>query len=67
MDDRLPTVSGRLIYGQNLSQPDEFWVPLVEKAYAKYIALSSFSSSSCLSIYRNVVGFTKKTHFYVHL
>jgi len=36
VDDRLPTINGQLIYGSNLSQPNEFWVPLVEKAYAKY-------------------------------
>jgi hypothetical protein len=35
IDDRLPTVNGRLIYGQNISESNEFWVPLVEKAYAK--------------------------------
>lgn len=35
VDDRLPTEHGHLIYAHNRSQPDEFWVPLMEKAYAK--------------------------------
>ena len=39
VDDRLPTINGQLIYGGNKSQPNEFWVPLVEKAYAKYARL----------------------------
>jgi len=39
VDDRLPTIHGQLIYGRNQSQPNEFWVPLLEKAYAKYAVL----------------------------
>ena len=38
IDDRFPvTVDGKLRFGQNRSSPNEFWGPLIEKAYAKYV------------------------------
>lgn len=35
MDDRLPCLAGRLCFSR-CQREDVFWLPLLEKAYAKY-------------------------------
>ena len=35
IDDKLPTINGNLIY-LKAEDPNEFWSPLLEKAYAKF-------------------------------
>lgn len=40
VDDLLPTSEDRLIYSR-CSDPREFWVALLEKAYAKYVSPST--------------------------
>ncbi|KAK6170879.1 hypothetical protein SNE40_019169 [Patella caerulea] len=53
IDDRLPTyVNGHLVYSKNLKETNEFWCPLMEKAYAKlygsYLALNGGLSVNAL-------------------
>jgi len=44
VDDRLPSqklwnAGNELIFARNQSEPHEFWIPLLEKAFAKYVGL----------------------------
>ncbi|CAH1270967.1 CAPN9 [Branchiostoma lanceolatum] len=52
VDDNLPTVHGRLTYAR-CSDNNEFWLPLIEKAYAKlngsYAALISGQATDALT------------------
>ena len=43
IDDRLATVDGKLIYG-SCKKTSSFWLPLLEKAFAKYILKYFFSN-----------------------
>jgi hypothetical protein len=45
VDDYLPTNQlGELLFSRNDIYPNEFWVPLFEKAFAKYVLLIRQSS-----------------------
>lgn len=62
VDDKLPVdVDGNLKFGHNRTQTNEFWGPLLEKAYAKsvevihYNIIGSFSQLICRIVYNCVL------------
>ena len=54
IDDQLPTVDGQLIFIRSTSK-NEFWAPLLEKAYAKYVFIF-FSMHRCLNTQHQIYG-----------
>ncbi len=56
MDDRLPyTSDGRFLFCCNKQQPNEYWAPLLEKAYAK--VYGSYEALDAGQIYDALVNF----------
>jgi len=60
VDDRLPTEKdqngvNQLIFGRNNSQPHEFWIPLMEKAFVKYVQNCFYLVRCC---FRSTVSIT---------
>ncbi|KAL3309674.1 hypothetical protein Ciccas_011777, partial [Cichlidogyrus casuarinus] len=67
IDDRLPTVEDRLVYASS-GNPEEFWIPLIEKAYAKLLgSYEKLSQGTCSEALMILTGglceeFTPQTH-----
>ena len=58
MDDRLPyTSDGRFLFCCNKQQPNEYWAPLLEKAYAK--VYGSYEALDAGQIYDALVNFSQ--------
>lgn len=64
IDDKLPTVDGRLIFAHS-TDPTEFWPALLEKAYAK--VCGSYSDMSAGTPSEALVDFTGGVHMCVDL
>jgi hypothetical protein len=75
IDDRLPTQHNNLIYGRNTSV-NNFWVPLLEKAYAKLMgsyrnliggnsekALMELTGAICLKLEPNSITFLPERYY----
>jgi len=75
VDDRLPTINGKLLYARNNEDQREFWVALLEKAYAKlyggYSVLDGGSTNDALvdltGGISEVLTLTKKAEIPRHL
>ncbi|XP_062296654.1 calpain-1 catalytic subunit-like [Scomber scombrus] len=64
IDDKLPTVNGRLIFVQS-KDPNEFWPALVEKAYAK--VCGSYKDMSAGTPAEAMMDFTGGVHMCIQL
>ncbi|XP_045919299.1 calpain-3-like [Micropterus dolomieu] len=64
IDDKLPTINGRLIFVRS-KDPTEFWPALLEKAYAK--VCGSYSDMNAGTPAEAMVDFTGGVHISLHL
>ncbi|XP_076017101.1 calpain-1 catalytic subunit-like isoform X2 [Genypterus blacodes] len=64
IDDKLPTIDGRLIFVRSTT-PNEFWPALLEKAYAK--VCGSYADMNAGTPAEALMDFTGGVHIYVDL
>uniref|UniRef100_A0A3P9L7D1 Calpain catalytic domain-containing protein n=1 Tax=Oryzias latipes TaxID=8090 RepID=A0A3P9L7D1_ORYLA len=64
IDDKLPTLNGRLIFVRSQSQ-NEFWPALLEKAYAK--VCGSYTDMTAGTPSEAMMDFTGGVHIYIQL
>ncbi|XP_006807534.1 calpain-1 catalytic subunit-like isoform X2 [Neolamprologus brichardi] len=64
IDDKLPTIDGRLIFVHS-RDPNEFWPALLEKAYAK--VCGSYTDMNAGTPAEALVDFTGGVHIYIDL
>uniref|UniRef100_A0A671WLP8 Calpain-1 catalytic subunit-like n=1 Tax=Sparus aurata TaxID=8175 RepID=A0A671WLP8_SPAAU len=64
IDDKLPTINGRLIFVHS-KDPNEFWPALLEKAYAK--VCGSYTDMQAGTPAEALMDFTGGVHMYIQL